>query len=41
MQPSRPIAGAQPRRSTLLIGILLCVLVALALVVLVVEPMLA
>jgi hypothetical protein len=41
MQPSRPTVVVQPSRSTLLVGILLCLIVALALVLLIVEPALA
>jgi hypothetical protein len=38
MKSTRPIVGVQPRRSALLIGIVLCAMVALALVLLIFEP---
>jgi cobalamin biosynthesis protein CobD/CbiB len=41
MQPSRRVLFVPPRRSILLIGIMLCLIVALALALLIVEPMLA
>ena len=41
MLPSRPAIAVRPRRSTLLVGILLCLIVALALILLIVAPALA